>query len=372
MSHNKIKAAARRRAAQTGEPYATARRAVVTERRAAGAQIPSPGAGYALRMSGEIHDWLADLSGSDPAAAMRVGQALAALMNQGASLGDPLVVSTADSWPWALAEALDRSYQEGLERLQLLRRRTADAVTLVRDIQDQVAELESAQAKLEDIHRRAQEAARPQEAAQAASKLAAAQREAAEARRLLPGVIEARRRLEEATQRRQARANAARTRKEILKASCIAAHSSLLVRKTIAASLLTGDDDGRPEEDGGEAISTAEARLLRDVIAQMEQELGQQAWPEGLLELRPGAPDASTRILFAIEPPGTALLIAVLEGLEAVRDQYWEALLLSADMLRQVRAGQAPEAAEYAYDDMRSFLEELYPGNHDDADTSPQ
>jgi len=372
MSHDKIKAAARRRMAQTGEPYATARRAVVTERRAAGAQNPSPGAGYALRMSGEIHDWLADLSGSDPAAAMRVGQALAALMSEGASLGDPLVVSTADSWPWALAEALDRSYQAGLEGLQLLRRRTADAVTLIRDIQDQVAELESAQAKLEDIRRRAQEAARPQEAAQAASKLAAAQQEAAEARRLLPGVIEARHRLEEATQRRQARADAARTRKEVLKASCIAAHSSLLARKTIAASLPTGDDDGGPEEDSGEAIGTAQARLLRDVIAQMERELGQQAWPAGLLELRPGAPDASVRILFAIEPPGTALLIAVLEGLEAVQDQYGEALLLSADMLHQVRAGQAPEAAEHAYDDMRSFLEELYPGPPRRCDTSPQ
>jgi phage shock protein A len=371
MSHDKIKAAARKRMAQTGEPYAAARRAVATGRRAAGGQIPSPGAGYALRMSGEIHDWLADLSGSDPTAAMRVGQALAALMNEGVSLGDPLVVSTADSWPWALAEALDRSYQEGLERLQLLRRRVAGAATLVRDIQDQVAELESAQAKLEDIHRRAQDAARPQEAAQAASKLAAAQQQAAEVRRLLPGVIEAGHRLGEATQRLQARADAARARKEVLKASYIAAHSSLEARKTIAASLLTGDDDGRPEEDSGEAISTAEARLLRDVIAQMERELGQQAWPEGLMELRPGAPDTSIRILFALEPPGTALLIAVLEGLEAVRDQYLEAILLSADMLRQVRAGQAPEAAAHAYDDIRSFLEELYPGNHDDADTSP-
>jgi hypothetical protein len=53
---------------ETGEPYAAARRAVVTEHRAAGEQIPSPDAGCALRMSGEIHNWLADLRGSDPAA----------------------------------------------------------------------------------------------------------------------------------------------------------------------------------------------------------------------------------------------------------------------------------------------------------------
>lgn len=34
--------------------------------------------GYLLRMSGEIHDWLADLASSDPPAAMAAGQALAA------------------------------------------------------------------------------------------------------------------------------------------------------------------------------------------------------------------------------------------------------------------------------------------------------
>ena len=110
MSHDKIRAAARKRMAETGEPYAAARRAVVSEHQAAGGQIPPPGAGYALRMSGEIHDWLADLRDSDPPTAARVRRALAALMKEGAGLGDPLVVSTAESWPWALAEALDRSY----------------------------------------------------------------------------------------------------------------------------------------------------------------------------------------------------------------------------------------------------------------------
>ena len=36
--------------------------------------------------------------------------------------------------------------------------------------------------------------------------------------------------------------------------------------------------------------------------------------------------------------------------------------MASADMLRLVKAGQAPEAAAHAYDDPRSFLEEFYPG----------
>jgi hypothetical protein len=41
--------------------------------------------------------------------------------------------------------------------------------------------------------------------------------------------------------------------------------------------------------------------------------------------------------------------------------------MASADMLRRVRAGQAPEATAHGYDDSRSFLEELYPGNGGEA-----
>ena len=183
-------------------------------------------------------------------------------------------------------------------------------------------------------------------------------------RQLLPGVIEARNRLDKAVQRLQARADAARVRKEVLKASHAAARGSLMAREAMATPGPAGDDSGRQQGNRGEATSTAEARLLRDVTAQMERELGQQAWPQGLMELRPAAPDdTGTRILFAVEPPGTALLIAVLDGPEAVQDQHLEAILLSADMLRQVRAGQAPEAAAHACHDTRSFLKEFYPGD---------
>jgi phage shock protein A len=363
MSHDKIRAAARKRMAETGEPYAAARRAVISEHQAAGAQIPPPGAGYTLRMSGEIHNWLADLRGSDPPAAARVRTALAALMKEGAGLGDPLVTSTAESWPWTLAEALDRSYQERLERRQVLRRGEADAETLSRDIQGQIAELESARAKLEQTHRRALNAGRQQEAAHSATELAAVQQQAAEVRRLQPRVTEAMRRLAEQSRRFQARTEALRVRKEVLKASFSAAESSLRVHETIAASSLRGDDGGRQQDDSDEEIGAAEARLA-DLTAQMERELGQEAWPAGLMALRPGALSRDDIcILFAVEPPGTALLIAVLEGLEAVAERYWEAVLASADMLRRVRAGQAPEAAAHAYDDTRSFLAEFSPGD---------
>jgi phage shock protein A len=361
MPHDKIRAAARKRMAQTGEPYTAARRAVISEHRGADADDPSPGAGYALRMSGEIHDWLTDLRRSDQPAALRVAQALFMLMREGAGLGDPVVISTADSWPWALAEALDRSYQQSLERLTALRRGEADAVALVTDIQDQVAELEAARAKVEELHRRAVQAGRPQEAAQAADKLVAVQQRAAEARQLLPRMIEARHRLGEQNRQLQPRVDAFRTRKETLKARYTAARGSLKAREAMAALSLPGEDGDRQPEDSNEAIG-AEARLA-DITAQMERELGQQAWPEGLMDLRPGAPwHSDIRILFAVEPPGTALLIAVLEGLEAVEDQYPEAVMASADVLRRVKADQAPEAAAHVYDDPRSFLEEFYPG----------
>ncbi|MGH3167162.1 MAG: hypothetical protein ACRDN0_14895, partial [Trebonia sp.] len=175
MSHDKIKAAARERMAQTGEPYAAARRAVVDEHRG-GTRIPFPDTGCVLRMSGEIHDWLGGLRDGSPRAAWRVTQALAALMEEGTGLGEPLAISTAGSWPWALAQALDQSYQERLERLTAVRRAEAAAATLVKDIQDQAGELEPARAELEGRHRLAADAGRPQEAADAADHLAGVQR----------------------------------------------------------------------------------------------------------------------------------------------------------------------------------------------------
>jgi phage shock protein A len=355
MTHDKIRAAARKRMEQTREPYAAARRAVVTEHQDGNGEISSPGEGCALRMPGEIRDWLAGLRDNNPAAAMVVGQALAALLTEGAHLGEPLVASTADSWPLALAAGLDRSYQEKLERLTVVRRGEADAAALEEDIRRQAADLEGVQEKLRDQHRRLLNADRTQEAAQAADALAAAQEQADQVRQLLRKVIETRRRLGEETQRLRTQAGAFRGRTEVLKASHASAHLSLILHESMT--------DAGLAEDADEASSAAEARLLRDATSEMERELGQKAWPDGLMELRPAGPDdIGIRILFAVEPPGTVLLIAVLDGPEAVRDQYLEAILLSADMLRQVRAGQAPEAAVHTYGNTQSFLEEFYPG----------
>ena len=313
--------------------------------------------GYALRMSGEIHDWLADLHRGDPPSALLAGQALAALMSEGASLGPPLVVPVAAAWPEDLLAALDASYQDRLERMRVMRRRAAEAAWLVRDLKDQIDVLESAQARLDEQRRRALEAGREADAAQAARRLAAAQQEAAEARNLLPWITEADRWLGERLRRMERRTAAFRTRKELLTATYTAARAELQVDEEVA---VLGAADR-------EAAAAAAARL-RDVTAQIERELGRQPRPEGLLELRPGAPDGEIRIIFAVQPPGTALLIAVLEGREAARDQYRDAVALSADVLLEVRAGQAPEASARGYDDTRSLTGEFFPGQEAEID----
>jgi len=127
---------------------------------------------------------------------------------------------------------------------------------------------------------------------------------------------------------------------------------------------LAGDEAGEQQEDTGDTINPAQAALA-DVTAQMERESGQESWPEGLMELRPGAPvHNDIRILFAVEPPAAALLIAVLEGAEVAESRFPEAVMASADMLRRVRAGQAPEATTHGYENSRSFLEEFSPQTH--------
>ncbi len=150
-----------------------------------------------------------------------------------------------------------------------------------------------------------------------------------------------------------------RTRIEVLKAAYTAARAEQLIEQAQDAD----DDAVRPDDPAGAAARLAE------ITGQIEQELDPDAPAEGLMELRPGAPaDSDIRILFAVEPPGTALLIAVLEGRDAVQDHYREAVLLASEVLREARSGpldQAAEAAAHTFGDAPSFLEEFFPGRAD-------
>jgi len=73
MSHDKIRAAARKRMADTGEPYTAARREAIKEHQAAGAGIPPPEPRrFAIRYSktgiDKITAWLDALTGEGPGA----------------------------------------------------------------------------------------------------------------------------------------------------------------------------------------------------------------------------------------------------------------------------------------------------------------
>ena len=323
--------------------------------------------GYLLRMSGEIHDWLANLQETDPSTAMRVGQALAALMSEGVGLGPPLVVSVAATWPEDLVAALDASYQHRLDRLTVVRRRVAEAAWLAKDLQEQVDELESAQARLAERRRRALEEGRKDDVEKAGRQQAVAEKDATLVRQLVPWIAETEAWLRARLQRQQAATDAFRTRKELLKATYTAARAELQVNEEIADSAAAGQDAAAQYAASQNATSQEASNevlaRLRDAAARIERELGREPLPEGLLELRPGAPgDSEIRLIFAVEPPGTALLIAVLEGRDTAREQYRDAVTLSAEVLLEARAGQAPEASARSYDDTRSLVEEFFPG----------
>jgi len=210
-----------------------------------------------------------------------------------------------------------------------MRRRVAQAATLRKDLERQLTELEP-----------------PPDPAGLRERLAAA--------------IEEEERLTAESQREQMQVDAFRTRKEVLKAAYTAAEAERLIEQAQGV----GDDAVQPDE------ALEAAARLDEIIGQIEQELGLEAPGEGLMELRPGVPaDSDIRILFGVEPPGTALLIAVLEGRDAVRDHYREAVLLASEVLQEAQAGpldQTAEEAAHTFGDAQSFLEEFFPGRADE------
>jgi len=265
--------------------------------------------GYRLQMSAEIYDWLADLRDSDPPAAELTARALAALADTGGYLGLPLVALVGGQLrPDELPSALEWRYRAWLQSLTRLRLQVAAAATLRKDLERQLAQRET----------------EPEQVTGLPERLAAA--------------MEEEQRLIEACHQEQLQADTFRARKEVLKASLAVTRVEQLLDPSGAAA------------------------RFDEITSMIEPDLDLEPPAEGLLELRPGAPaDSGIRILFAVEPPGTALLIAVLEGDDAIRDHHREAVDLASEALREVRSGQAPEAAARTFDDAQSLLTELLP-----------
>jgi uncharacterized protein len=298
--------------------------------------------GYKLHMSGEIRDWLADLRTSRPEAAAAVGKALAALLDTGPGLGRPIVVALntrpASANP---AEDLDYAYDSRLRQLRAIRWTLAE-------VNGRAMQMRAAGAEAD------------------ASRAASATGDTAELRELLGGLDRAEERLTSAYQRMQSDADAFRARKDVLKARYTAAaiEDALAGIDAEMTTALARDDLA------GHARSPAErAASLEGITAEIERELCKEPATDGLMELRPGTPGNSgedVRIIFAVEPPGTVLLISVIEGQLAARDLRGEAAEISAQILWLVRVGQDPEAVAVGFAGARQFLDEFFAASGDE------
>ena len=305
--------------------------------------------GYALAMSAEIRAWLDELQAGDPVTAGAVGQALIALAELGPALGPPLVRPLRAAWsPGAdPREALDYAYQERLERLSVLRHGAADASSVRAEVQARISELEDPSA------------GRDAEGADVAVS------EAAELKALLPGLARAEQRLIKASQKMQIDTDMFRVRKETLKAAYIGAEAE----RDLAGLL------GEVGEPNGDQLSAARAAArLADLETQIDQELSRQTGPSRLLELRPGRPGEpgnDVSVIFAVGPAGTALLISVVHGDDALRYEWRQAAEVAAEVLRRVRAGLDPGASAVSFADAAALAAALIPAATSAAPEAP-
>lgn len=327
---------------------------------------------HRLRMSGELGDWLAELSAAEPASASEVGAALVATMEADDPASLPAVGQPAAD-PVDPRESADRAYQRLLEALQRIRRRVADVATDRKRSADRV---ETAAA-----------AGQPDEVlAQLRARLGEAERrESAAAQR---------------SQRIQMDVDAFRTAKETAKAMYTAAEAGLRIRE--AVELATGAAD--PPAAGGDdelaqlkqSLAAAAAQLealagaqVQALTAQAEQTLralddAQRPYaatgasrPQesagvvaGLLELRADPLGRDVRVLMAVEPAGTVTLLAVLDDEEAIAQHRTQAIELAGGLLTDIRAGHwppddagAPEDTAVTFADPATFVSRFFPAD---------
>jgi hypothetical protein len=262
--------------------------------------------GYVMRMVPEVEEWLAAVRDRIPAAADLIDEAIAALRANGESVGPPLVVPLDDP-PLSARPDLDMSYRRQLEMLTRVRRAVADVATSRKRLELQAGQLEQQIGKLGDQSRKAMEEGRGDLAEEAEARRGAAQGQLADLRRQYSDVQAEEERITVASQRLQAKVDAFRTRKEAIKAAYTAAQAA--AEAAWAEAVI--DDASADTEGVGTGTNdevTADSPDPADSLR--------------LSELRPGAPESTdTRILFTVEPPGTAVLLAA--GMESDRLRAW-------------------------------------------------
>lgn len=276
------------------------------------ARVLEAGMGYLIRMAPQVEEWLAAVRDRDPAVAGLIDEAVAALRAGGESVGSPLVVPVDDP-PLSARPDLDAAYERQLELLTRVRRAVADVATSRKRLELQAAQLEQQISKLAEQSRKAVEAGHGNPAEQAETRRGAAEEQLADLRREYADVQAEEERMTVASQRLQAKVDAFRTRKEAIKAGYAAAKAGAEAAWVEAVIDDASADTDGPGSAGDEAVDADSPSPARPSLQ--------------LSELRPGAPEsAGTRILFTVEPPGTAVLLAA--GMESdwLRAWYTEAI----------------------------------------------
>src|SRR5271165_4254213 len=339
-------------------------------------------------MSAEIGDWLAEVCAAEPVAAAELGAALVLLAEAAELPGQPHVTDISAELaasPQAGDNplyAVDYAYQQLLEALGEVRRQAAMAGGSVRRLG----------VRTFDDGRPPEQFSEPLPVEEQAARARHAQELTARYERL------------------QQLVDAFRTAKETAKAMYTAAEASLRVHAAIAAAEsgiepadadAAGANSAAPHDDQevaklNQALSAAEAHLsamltqarrtLRDIRAaarsgrqQLDDAAGaageqdaaddsHDAPVPGLLELRADPLGADLRVLFAVEPAGTATLLAVLDGADAISAHYDEAIQLAGQLLTEIRDGSWPptetedtENGEVCFDDAATLLASLFP-----------
>ncbi len=271
--------------------------------------------GYLIRMAPEVEQWLVAVRDRDPAAADLIDEAVAALRAGGESVGPPLVVALDDDPSLNARPDLDTAYERQLEMLTRVRRAVANVATWRKRLELQANQLGQQIGKLDEQSSKAVEMGRGDLAEEAGARRGAAQEQLADLQRRYADMQGEEKRLTVASQRLQAKVDAFRTRKEAIKAAHAAAQAAA---EAAWAEAVIDDADADADAEG--AGSAAD-----DAVNAGAPDPARPSLP--LSELRPGAPEsADTRILFTIELPGTAVLLAAGMEDDWLRAWYTEAI----------------------------------------------
>jgi hypothetical protein len=270
--------------------------------------------GYRIRVAPEVRRWLAELRVTDAGAADLVDAALAALRDRGAGMGPPLVVPvevpSSDKRP-----DLDYAYQRQLEMMTQVRRAVAGVATSRKRLELQIQQLEQAAGKLEAQLSRALESGSDELAAQARDRQPGVAAQLADLRRQFASARSEEDRLNAASRRLQLKVDNFRTRKEMIAAADAAADAADLVKQAEAEL----GDPGAAYPDVSRQVPSGANPVPGSPNAGRVAELE-------LSELRP--PELNDiRILFTVETPGTAVILAAGTERDWLRSWYTESVL---------------------------------------------